>query len=156
MAEESSEQEDGGGEAEMRQQWATDNLARRAEMRKSKQKDNSGGISDAAKKAEQLAQRMAKLQKAWRVFNATTGLISIADLGLTLFLTWGAMNGQLIFGNAFKVRYVPPLALWEILILAVVDVLVAIILMFIVGFIAILADCGGIIDVIKCSAKLVA
>src|SRR3989344_3840996 len=146
MSEESSEQESGGTEdqSSREQGWATDNLARRAEMRKSRQNNNGGGVSDAAKKAEQAVARMAKLQKAWRIFNATTGLISIADLGLTLFITWLTMNGQLIFGNGFKVRYVPPLTFPEILILAIVDLIVALLVFFVFAILVIVAKCGNI------------
>ncbi len=147
---ESSEQEDGGGEAEMRQQWMTERQQAMVEARKRVHGSGAGGVSQA----EQLAARMAKLQKAYRAFNGTFGLMSAASFGTTLLVTCAVMNGQLILGNAFKVRYVPPLTFPEILILAVVDILVAIILMFIVGFIAILADCGGIINMIGCAAEL--
>ena len=151
MSEESSEQEGSSNEAVMRQQWMTERQQAMVEARKRAHGSGAGGVSQA----EQLAARMAKLQKAYRAFNGTFGLMSAASFGTTLLITCLVMNGQLILGNAFKVRYVPPLTFPEILILAVVDILVAIILMFIVGFIAILADCSGIIDVIKCTAKLV-
>ena len=151
MSEESSEQEGSSNEAVMRQQWMTERQQAMVEARKRVHGSGAGGVSQA----EQLAARMAKLQKAYRAFNGTFGLMSAASFGITLLVTCAVMNGQLILGNAFKVRYVPPLTFPEILILAVVDILVAIILMFIVGFIAILADCSGIIDVIKCTAKLV-
>lgn len=151
--EETGSQEEGGGnEAAMRRQWMTE---RQQAMLEARKKVHGGGISDAAEKAKQMADRMAKLQKAWRVFNATTGLISIADLGLTLFITWLSMNGQLIFGNGFKVKYVPPLALWEILILAMVDLFVGILLMCIIALIAIIIDCAGLINTVICGAKLI-
>ena len=135
----------------MRQQWMTERQQAIVEARKRVHGSGAGGVSQA----EQLAARMAKLPKAYRAFNGTFGLMSAASFGPTLLITCLVMNGQLILGNGFKVRYVPPLTFPEILILAVVDILVAIILMFVVGFIAILADCSGIIDVIKCTAKLV-
>jgi len=151
MSEESSEQEGNANEAATRRQWMTERQQMMLAARKAVHGSGAGGVSQV----EQLAARMAKLQKAYRAFNGTFGLMSAASFGTTLLITCLVMNGQLILGNAFKVRYVPPLTFPEILILAVVDILVAIILMFIVGFIAILADCSGIIDVIKCTAKLV-
>lgn len=147
---ESSEQEGSLNEAVMRQQWMTERQQMMVKARKAVHGSGAGGVSQA----EQLAARMAKLQKAYRAFNGTFGLMSAASFGTTLLITCLVMNGQLILGNAFKVRFVPPLTLPEILILALVDAVVAILLMIIIGFIAILADCGGIINFIGCAAKL--
>ena len=145
---ESQEQGGGGDEATIRQQWMTE---RQQAMLEARKKVHGGGISDAAEKAKQMADRMAKLQKAWRVFNATTGLISIADLGLTLFITWLSMNGQLIFGNGFKVKYVPPLALWEILILAMVDLLVGILFLAAFTLLVVIVSCAGWTGTVQCA-----
>lgn len=147
---ESSEQEGSSNEAVMRQQWMTERQQMIVKARKAVHGSGAGGVSQA----EQLAARMAKLQKAYRAFNGTFGLMSAASFGTTLLITCLVMNGQLILGNGFKVRYVPPLTFPEILILAFVDLIVAILLMIMAAFIGIIADCSGIINLIGCAAKL--
>lgn len=137
---ESSEQEGGGDEVAMRQQWMTERQQMLLKARKAVHGSGAGGVSQA----EQLAARMAKLQKAYRAFNGTFGLMSAASFGTTLLITCLVMNGQLILGNGFKVKYVPPLALWEILILAIVDLIVALLAFFIFAILVIIAKCGDV------------
>lgn len=137
---ESSGQEGSSDEAAMRQQWMTERQQAMVKARKAVHGSGAGGVT----KAEQLAARMAKLQKAYRAFNGTFGLMSAASFGTTLLITCLVMNGQLILGNGFKVKYVPPLALWEILILAVIDLIVALLLFFIFAILVIIAKCGDV------------
>lgn len=147
---ESSGQEGSSNEAAMRQQWMTERQQMMVEARKKVHGSGAGGVSQA----EQLAARMAKLQKAYRAFNGTFGLMSAASFGTTLFITCLVMNGQLIFGNGFKVKYIPPLALWEILILAMVDLLVGILFLALYAFLAVIASCGGWTGTVQCAWKV--
>ena len=122
------------------QQWATEHLQMTTEMRKAKESKNEEA-QGAMSQAKQLADRMAKLQKAYRIFNAANGILSIADFGISLILTCLVMNAQLVLGNGLKIKYVPPLTMPEILILAIVDLIVAIILGLIIILIVIINEC---------------
>ena len=92
MSEESSEQEDGGGEAEMRQQWATENLERRAEVRQRKAKGESP--AEGLKSAEQ---QIRKIQKILRIINGASAA-TLAGLIITFII----MNLQLILKQKYN------------------------------------------------------
>ena len=147
MSEESSEQEGNANEAAMRRQWMTERQQMMLAARKAVHGSGAGGVSQA----EQLAARMAKLQKAYRAFNGTFGLMSAASFGTTLLITCLVMNGQLILGNGFKVRYVPPLTFPEILILAMVDLIVGIILLAAFAILAVIVSCAGWTGTVQCA-----
>ena len=154
MSEESSEQGSDGAEeqdAAYAQEWRKQFKSRKDAFFWAKKNKDAQGAQSAVGDAKQILERVAKLQKAFRIFNATTGLASLGTLGLTLFLTWLVMNGQLIFGNAFKSRFVPPLTFPEILILAFVDLVVGIILSIWFTLLVIIVSCAGWTGTVQCA-----
>jgi len=147
MSEESSEQEDGGTEdqSSREQGWATDNLERRAEARQQKAKGESP--AEGLKSAEE---QIRKIQKILRIINGASAA-TLAGLIITFII----MNLQLILGNGLKIKFIPPLAFWEILLLAMVDMLIIVQLMFLTAYFGALFYAGaclsGFWDAAKCA-----
>lgn len=95
-------------------------------------------------------EQIKKIQKILRVINGA----SAATLS-GLIVTFLIMNAQLILGNGLKIRFVPPLAMWEILLLVLVDAAMLVALIFFIAICSALfyaAAClGGFYDATKCA-----
>lgn len=139
------ESEEVGNQTSKEQGWATENLSRRAEARKQKTKSESP--AEGLKSAEK---QIRKIQKILRVINGASAA-TLAGLIITFII----MNLQLILGNGLKIKFIPPLAFWEILLLAIVDMLIIVQLMFLSAYLGALFYAGaclsGYWDAAKCA-----
>ncbi|MFH1597931.1 MAG: hypothetical protein ABIB97_02565 [Patescibacteria group bacterium] len=85
----------------------------------------SGEIGDLKLKDIKKAKEVIKhLQNIYRVINGTSAVSVVG-----LIITFLVMNAQLILGNGFKIKIVPPLHWSEVGLIGLVDVLLAVLLL---------------------------
>lgn len=77
---------------------------------------------------------MKKLKtNIYRIFNVASG-ITIVGLIITFFI----MNAQFLLGNLMRIKFIPELTWWEILLLLLVDFAIGLILLIIILLISLL------------------
>ena len=78
---------------------------------------------EALAKVEELKRTTQRLKNIYRIVNGAAGVTLVG-----LIITFLVMNAQLIFGNIFKVKFVPALELLEIIIIGFIDFIILAIL----------------------------
>ena len=72
-----------------------------------------------------------KMDKFKRIYQIINGGSALTVVGI--IVSFLVMNLQLIFGNLLKIKIVPPLGMIEKILLAILDIFVLIILLFIIA-----------------------
>lgn len=104
---------------------------RKTVLEKSKEAQKAEGIDEDVKTVD-------RLRNIYRIINGTAALSVIG-----IIITFLVMNGQLIFGNLFKVKFIPALSLIEIFILGLIDfLLIAAVLIFLMIIYFIVNPCA--------------
>ena len=70
-------------------------------------------------KIEETQKTINRFRNIYRIINGTTAITLVG-----LIITFLVMNAQLIFGNLFRVKFIPALSLIEIFILVIVDLVI--------------------------------
>ncbi|MDD3102370.1 MAG: hypothetical protein PHE59_04480 [Patescibacteria group bacterium] len=81
-----------------------------------KSDDSGTSFTGKTKELKDAAQR---LKTVYRIINGASAITVVG-----LIVTFLLMNAQLIFGNLLKVKFVPALEIWEIIILGIIDVII--------------------------------
>lgn len=70
---------------------------------------------------QETQQKLKRLKNFYRIINGTSAVTVVG-----VIITWLVMNGQLILGNVFNFKFIPKLDWWEIGIVLLLDILVAV------------------------------
>jgi len=103
-------------------------------------KSGNSEKSSLTEKTQELKDTARRLKTIYRIINGASAITVVG-----LIVTFLLMNVQLIFGNLLKVKFVPALDLWEIIILGLVDITVLAVLFCLIVLIT--NSLGAYIDV---------